>query len=161
MPGRHGGSGYFVEVFADGIHDLTLENRLLKHWLDSGWTVEKIDEWLAARPAGINSFWIKERLRFAQSHGLGDALLQQLSDGVRRNPAMTNALMFLEALIHARQGAERTDLSWFPDVVKPARAIDAGTLAERLQRLDQCIPALAYYQQAIAVPLSCRRECFR
>lgn len=36
-----------VEVFAENISEMTLDNRLLKHLLESGWTVEKIDNWFA------------------------------------------------------------------------------------------------------------------
>lgn len=143
-----------VEVFADHVTDLSLENRLIKHWLASGWTVEQVDDWLAARPAGIQPFWIKERLRFAQSHGRAEALLQRLSDGVRRNPAMTNAVVYLDALLCTRQGGPPPDLSWFGEVVKPARALDAQTLAERLQQLQNWTLAVDYYRQAIAIPLT-------
>jgi hypothetical protein len=144
-----------AEVFAEDATDLTLENRLLKHWLESGWTVEKVDAWLAARPPGIHSFWVKERLRFAQSHGRGEALLQQLSDGVRRNPSnVTTAVVFLDALLYARQGAKPIDLSWLEGVVKPVRALDAKAMADRLQQLANWNLALVYGQQAITTPLT-------
>ncbi len=144
-----------VEVFADNFTELSLENRLLKHFLDSGWTVEQVDEWFAARPKGIHSCWVKERLRFNQSHGRGDALAKQLAEEVRRNPReVTNAIVFLDALLYARQGAQPPDLSWLAGVVRPVRATDARELAERLQQLENWSVALTYYQQAIATPLT-------
>lgn len=143
-----------LELFADQVTDLTLENRLLKHWLDAGWTLEQIDAWFAARPAGVDSFWVKERLRFAQSQGRGEALLQGWADRVRTNPTATNAVVFLDALLYARQGGGPPDLSWLPNVVKPERALEAQALGERLQRLENWAPAVSCYRLAITIPLT-------
>ena len=144
-----------VEVFAESVTDVTLENRLLKHWLDSGRSFEQIDQWFAARPPGIDSFWIKERFRFARIQGRGEELAKQLTDGVRRHPRdVTNAIVFLDALLYAGQTAENVDLSWFEGLIKPQRALDAKALAERLDQLENWRAALTYFQQAIAIPLT-------
>lgn len=45
-----------VEIFADNISELTLENRLVEHFENSGWSVDDIDNWFADMPAGENSF---------------------------------------------------------------------------------------------------------
>ncbi len=143
-----------VELFAENVTELPLENRLLKHGLESGRTVQQIDAWLAARPPGIGSFWIKERLRFAQTHGRGKALLEEWSARVRQDPTVTNALVFLDALLYARQGERPPDLSWFADAVKPTRALEAQALAQQLQQLEAWASAVAYYEQAIAIPVT-------
>jgi len=57
-----------VEIFADNISEIALYNRLLKHLLSSGWTVEQVDAWLAEMPSGRNNFWVTERLRFNMEH---------------------------------------------------------------------------------------------
>lgn len=144
-----------AETFEESVADVTLEDRLLKHWLESGRTIEQIDGWLAARPGHLQPFWVKERLRFAQSHGRGDSLRQSLGDAVRRNPGdLTNAIVFLDALLSAGSDAQPIDLSWFLDRVKPVRALDAKALAERLKQLEQWQAALHYFQHAITIPLT-------
>jgi tetratricopeptide (TPR) repeat protein len=141
-----------IEIFDNRI--TTSPSDLLRHWLDSGRSVEEIDRWFSARPSGIDGFWVKERLRFAQSHGRGQALLEQLADGVRRDPAnLTNALIFLEAMLYAPE-ATKPDLSWFQGLVKPVRAVDAMALADRLRQLQNCTAALTYYEKAITIPLT-------
>jgi tetratricopeptide (TPR) repeat protein len=82
-------------------------------------------------------------------------LLRQLSDAVRQDPKdLAKAVAFLDAVIYARQGTERRDLSWLAGLVKPVPALDAKALGERLQRLENWQPAVVYYQQAIAIPLT-------
>ena len=60
-----------VEVFADNISQVTLDNRLLKHFLESGRSIDDVDRWLKGRPKGKENFWVKERLRFNMEHGRG------------------------------------------------------------------------------------------
>ena len=65
-----------AEVFAANVREMELRNRLLKHMLESGRSVEQIDQWLADKPPGRENFWVKERLRFNVEHGRGDDLVQ-------------------------------------------------------------------------------------
>ncbi len=74
-----------VDIFADNISEISLENRLLKHLLASGWSVEDIDDWLAQKPRGKNSFWIKKRLRFNVEHDRAEELIDQLVAAVRKS----------------------------------------------------------------------------
>jgi len=145
-----------VEVFADNISEICLDNRLLKHFLDSGWTVEEVDRWLADRPEGRDHFWVKERLRFNIAHGRGEPLVQELSDNVRRNPQDIGvAIAFLDVLTDAlHPGYEKRDLSWMTETVKPQLATEAEAIASRLKTLGHWTETLTFYRKAIEMPLT-------
>lgn len=143
-----------AEVFADMVEDLSLENRLLKHWLESGRTVDEIDEWLAEMPH--NGFWIKQRLRFNDANGRGEKLVRQMAESVRSKPDdIEHVLVFLDALIFARQWQRQDrDLSWLPDEIKPNLATQTQQIASRLQTLEQWDLAANFFTRAIEIPLT-------
>ncbi len=145
-----------VETFADNISGIALENRLLKHFQRSGWSVEKVDQWLAAMPPGGESFWVKERLRFNTIHGRGESLVRELADRVKSNPQdIGGAVAFLDGLIYARHtGAEEWDLSWMTEAIRPRLAIEAERIASRLKTLNHWMTATTFYAQAIATQLT-------
>jgi len=145
-----------VELFADDLSDLSLENRLLKHLLDRGWTVDQVDRWLADRPRGKDGFWVKERLRFNTAQGRGEALVKALADGVRAAPAdIPGALVFLDALMGARRGDEaKPDLSWLATTLKPALATQAADLGTRLQTLGDLVTAAGFLRQGVEIPFT-------
>lgn len=145
-----------VEVFADNISEIALDNRILEHFLNSGWTVEKVDEWLAGMPKGGRNFWVKERLLFNMKHGRGDALAGELSDSVREHPEnIENAVAFLDALVYARHsGQQEYELAWMAEAIKPERATQAHDLASRLKHLKNWMTAVTFYRQAIKTELT-------
>ena len=89
-----------ADIFADNISEINLENRLLKHLLASGWSVAGIDNWLAQKPKGKNSFWVKERLRFNVKHDRAEELLDQLA-------AATSLLTLLTAAGPGAPGSQQ------------------------------------------------------
>ncbi len=145
-----------VEVSADRVGKLWLENNLLKHFLESGQSVEEIDAWLAEMPPGRDGFWIKERMRFNMTHDRGEALIRELSMKVRENPAdIEEALTFLDALLHGCQKpGQEGNLGWVARVVEAGSPTEAESVASRLSTLEQWEPASAFYRQAVATPLS-------
>lgn len=145
-----------VEVFADNVSEITLGNRLVKHFLSLGWTVKKVDKWLAGKPKGIQNFWVKERLRFNVGHGCGEALVKELSDIVRNDPAdIEGAVALLDALAYARYtGNENWDLSWMARIINPKLATEAEELASRLKTLRQWQTAIVFYRQAVDTVLT-------
>ncbi|HEY2252402.1 MAG TPA: hypothetical protein VGH74_15120, partial [Planctomycetaceae bacterium] len=146
----------FVDIFADSISDLSLDNRLLQHFQTSGWPVERIDQWLAAKPPGTQNFWIKERLRFNLQNGRGAALLDELADRVRAAPQnVAGAKSFLDVMVAARaQEATATDVAWIAEIVKPELATDASEMASYLVALRAPQSAIVFYRQAIARELT-------
>lgn len=145
-----------VEIFADNISELTLENRLLEHFQESGWGVTNIDNWLANMPVGKNNFWIKERFRFSAKHGEEKQLLQQLTEDLKKEPNdVAKAIAFLDAILYARDYAkDYWDPSWIAEICKPTEATEARSLAERLKRTKKWPAAAKVYRLAIAVPLT-------
>ncbi len=145
-----------VEIFADHAFELSLENRLFKHLLESGWTVEEVDAWLAGMPKGIEGFWVKERLRFNTEHGRGDVLANEWLQRVRANPQdIAGAIAFLDALAYARYAPAKTwDLSWMASSFKPALAIQADEIASRLMQLEQWQVVIELHKQAMDIPLT-------
>ena len=145
-----------VDVFADNLSEIALENRLLKHFLNSGWTVEKVDKWLAGMPKGTQNFWVKERLRFNMEHGRGEALMKELSDSVREDPQnIEGAIEFLDALVYARYaGYEKWELSWIAETIKPKLVTQAENIASRLKILTKWATAIKFYRQAVDIPLT-------
>lgn len=145
-----------VETFAENISEIALHNRLLKHFVRSGWTVREVDRWLADMPKGKRHFWVKERLRFNVKHGRGEAMVLELSDNVRENPQdIAGVVAFLDALIYARRRADETwDLSWMAESVKPQLATEAETIAARLTTLSKWTGAIEFYQQSLDTPLT-------
>jgi len=145
-----------VETFADNISQIALENRLLKHFQEQGWSTEKVDEWLAGMPPGIDSFWVKERLRFNTVHGQEERLVRELTDRLRRNPQdIDGAVAFLDGLIYARHtGTEEWDLSWMTETIEPQLATEAEHIASRLKTLKNWMAATMFYEQAIDTPLT-------
>jgi tetratricopeptide (TPR) repeat protein len=146
-----------VELFAENINtEWLLQYGLLKHFLDSGWSVERVDAWLASRPPGVGGFWVKERLRFNVQQGRGAALEKELADRVRANPKdAPGAIGFLDAMVYAHVAGEGAgDLGWMAETIKPELATDAEALASRLARLKNEKTAIAFYQQAVRIPLT-------
>jgi tetratricopeptide (TPR) repeat protein len=145
-----------VEMFADNVSEIALDNRLLKHLADSGWTTEKIDEWLAGMPKGVNQFWVKERLRFNMANGSGETLLKELMNVARSNPDdIDGAIAFFDAYIYARHGErDKKELAWMGQAFKPKLATQACDFASRFENLNDWETASAFYRQAIEIPLT-------
>ncbi len=144
-----------VEVFAEDIYEIELQNRLIEHFLNSGWSIEKIDNWFAEMPKGKNSFWIKERLTFNVKHDRGEKLIKELSDNIRENPQnIENAIIFLDALINARRNNETWDLSWMSKIIKPKLITQTESIASKLSNLSQPTTAIVFYQYALDMELT-------
>lgn len=145
-----------VETYAETFRDVSLENRLLRHFAEAGWEVDRIDQWLASMPAERNGYWIKERLRFNTQHGRGEPLVRQLIEGVKTHPEdAANAIAFLDALVYSGCDASKTrDLSWMVETVKPRLAMDQMEIAAHLKTLQAHEPAIAFFLQAIETPLA-------
>lgn len=145
-----------LEVFAENVEDVWLENRFLKHWQDAGGSFEEIDAWLAEMPLGRKGYWIKERMRFNEAHGRGDKLLSELTEEVMKNPQnIQGVLVLLDALLYAggRRGYE-WDVSWIATNVKPKLARETERIASRLKNLEQWEAASTFFRRAIATPLT-------
>jgi tetratricopeptide (TPR) repeat protein len=145
-----------VEVFADNISGIALENRLLKHLQTLGWSIEQVDQWLMTMPLGGDGFWVKERLRFNTVHGRSERLIRELTNRVRGNPEdIDGAIMFLDALVYARHTeTEEWDLSWMTEAIRPQLATEAEQIASRLKTLSNWMTATTFYRQAIDAPLT-------
>ncbi len=147
-----------VELFAEDIATIELKYRLFDHFLNSGWTIKEIDNWLAGMPKGQQNFWIKTRLRFNIEHGLGygEILVKELSDGVRENPRdIEGAIAFLDILAGAGlKVKKKVELSWMAETVKPKLATDALRIATGLGSMYQWAAAAEFYKQAIDIPLT-------
>jgi len=145
-----------LEVFAQRVTDVWLENRLLKHWLESGGRFDEIDGWFAEMPAGRKGYWVKERLRFNESQGRGEKLVRELAAGVRENPEdIEGAVVFLDALIHAgNRRREELDLSWVAAAIKPRLGTEAEGIASRLKTLEKWEAASSFFKRAIATELT-------
>ncbi|HEY2882896.1 MAG TPA: hypothetical protein VGJ15_10690, partial [Pirellulales bacterium] len=120
-----------LETFADVVSVGDLENRLIKHFQESGWSVDKIDAWLADKPKGSQNFWIKERLRFNVANHREQLLEKQLADAVRAHPDdVAGALAYLAVLAEVHYDPNTTpDVAWVSEVVKPKLASDASEMA--------------------------------
>lgn len=145
-----------VEVFAENIASIELDYRLLRHFLESGWTVEEVDKWLAAMPTKTQNFWVKARLRFNIKHGQGEVLLIEISNSVRENSQDIERVdAFLDALAYAGvKGEDKIDLSWMAETIRPKLATEARRIASGLKSLYQWTVATGFYQQAIDIPLT-------
>jgi len=145
-----------LEVFAQTVTDIWLENRLLKHWLESGGSFEEIDGWLAEMPAGRKGYWVKERVRFNEAHGRAEKLVRQMAEAVRKNPEdIEGAVVFLDALIYSRdKRRQELDLSWLAEAIKPNLGTQAEGVASRLKTLEQWETASAFFRRVIATPLT-------
>ncbi len=145
-----------VEVFADNVSELNLENRLLEHLLESGRNIEEIDRWLAGMPTGRDGFWIKERLRFSNVHGRAQRLIEELTGHIRRDPNnIEHVIVFLDGLAGARHtGQESWDLSWLPETIHPRLATQMERIASRLQMLAQWQTSATFYRQAVDMSLT-------
>jgi len=164
-----------VEAYADSITDLAVENRLVEHLLRSGWTVERVDRWLAGllprspreKPARSDrwfygrrvtpvEFWSQVRLRFDVDHGLGEARLQELAAAARSRPdELWRTMDLLQGLRYARmRGNAPLDLAWLPGAVRVERATEARDLSEALFALEQWPVALGYAERAATTPLA-------
>ncbi len=145
-----------IELFAENISTVELKYRLLKHFQNSGWTVDEVDRWLDDMPKGKDNFWLKQRLRFKVENGLGDELLKEISNAVRENPEdIEGAIAFLNILAEAGlKGEKRLDLSWMAEIIKPKSATEARGIASGLMNLYQRTEAMKFYRQAIDIPLT-------
>ena len=145
-----------VEIFADHLsYSQLLLEKLLDHRMQSGWTVERVDQWLASRP-DRDGFWFSVRLQFNEKHGRGKLLVREMEASVRRHPEdMRGAINYLHATnwISVEEGETR-DLEWFGELIHPKSALDAGSIAEQLETLQLPEMAAQFYQLAIATPLT-------
>jgi len=143
-----------ADIFADNISDISLENRLLKHLLASGWSIKDIDNWLAQKPRGKNSFWVKKRLRFNVEHDRAAELIDQLATAVRKSPDdISGAIDFLDVLIYSRRD-DQWDVSWVGKTCVPGQALQAAELGDRLKTLEDWNTAAKFYRLAMTMPLT-------
>jgi tetratricopeptide (TPR) repeat protein len=145
-----------LEIFAGTVCDVSLENRLLSYRLENGWSEDRVDRWLADKPAGRENFWIKERVRFNVRRGRGEPLIRDLAEAVRRNPAdVAGAIAFLDILCCARHESRAAwDVSWIAGTVKPGRTTDCEKMASRLKDLACWDAAASCYGCALGIPLA-------
>lgn len=145
-----------VEVFADDVSDLAIENRLLQHFEQAGWSVDEIDRWLADMPPGREGFWIIQRVQFNNIHGRAEQVIRGLQEQIEQNPQdIDAALVFLNALIQARRSeTDRWDLSWMVETVRPRLATQAERIGAKLKELQAWAAAVAFYGRAIDMPLT-------
>jgi len=145
-----------VEIFAENIAEMALENRLIQYFLNSGWTAKKVDTWLADMPPGSDGFWIKQRMRFNNIHGLGDGLINELTENIKRKPDdMDAVILFLDGLIFSRHtGEEQWDLSWMIESIHPTLATDSEKIAARLKTLKEWETAIPFYRLAMETSLT-------
>jgi tetratricopeptide (TPR) repeat protein len=146
-----------VEAFGEVQFDDTVPIQVEKHFLESGWTVDQVDTWLAARPSGWQNFWIKQRLCFNLEHHRGDGLMRELKAPVLADPNNEQAIrLYLDMLTFAKRHLPRQefDMAWFGQAVKPKLAVQAGDIANRIEGLGDWSTSLFFYQQAIEIPLT-------
>lgn len=144
-----------VEVFADNISDISLGN-LTQHLKDSGWSVEKIDTWMSHMPEGKRMYWLRERLQFTIQNDYADALINTITDRIRKNPHDIDfAIVFLDALQRSNQNKiSALDLSWMTNCVKPKLTTDARRLSSYMLSLGQKESAVEFCRQAVNIPLT-------
>ncbi len=145
-----------AEIFSDNISSLALCNGLFDSFEQAGWSVDRVDAWLADRGTGRDGFWVKERLQFNRKHDRGDDLIRDLEQGVNDSPTNAEvAVAFLEAITYAQPFAKGAlNLAWLTQTVKPGLATGASEIAARLEQLADWTNAAFFFRQAIAIPLT-------
>jgi tetratricopeptide (TPR) repeat protein len=146
-----------VEAFAEVMFDDVVVSQLVDHFLKSGWSVEQVDAWLAARPKGRENFWIVQRLRFNLEHGRGEALMQELAVPVRAyldDPQVTRAYLDILCRVKRRLPDQKFDLTWLGQAAKAQSAPEASDIADRIGELRDLETALLFYRRAIDLPLT-------
>lgn len=146
-----------VDAFAAWLDDVDLDNRLIRHMLDSGQTPQQVDAWLAGKPEGKGYFWLRYRLRFNRQHHLGNALENQLIQQIKANPSdVGKAILYLEnQLWTSQQGNEKpVSYDWIVQIVKPTRATDAADLARAFASQGDYVSAVHFGRMAIAMPVT-------
>jgi tetratricopeptide (TPR) repeat protein len=145
-----------IEVFANDIRDVDLEGHLLKDLLKSGWTVDKVDQWMAQLPPGKDNIWVKQRLWFNTRCGRDSLLLKELSDSAHKSPDnIARVISFLDVLVYARSaGKLKYDLTWIADIVKPKLSTEAHDIATRLADLGDYGTAVIFFRSAIDIPIT-------
>jgi tetratricopeptide (TPR) repeat protein len=153
---------HLLEAFEDSIHDVSLQNRLIKHWQEAGWSNGRIDAWLAARGPGYGGYWVMQRVRFRARCGTARALLDQLAETLRAEPAdRARVVLFLDAAAMAHDGAQPPcDLGWMTKTLTGVAPLEASKIAEKLRRLSAHEQAVFFYKRALARPLT-EEEVFR
>ena len=154
-----------LEVFAEnypgkpnafGDYPHRVDDRLLEHLMGTGWTAKQVDEWLAGMCEKGGGGWVSLRVRFGTTHGIEADVVEQVAVRVRRRPQdIEGAVAFLRALTdRGWEGHKGIDLSWMAQAVQPTSATQAADLGGCLQRLRNDSAAAAFYQKAIAAPLT-------
>ncbi len=142
-----------AESFSDNVKRLDAVNGLLKHFLESGWSVEKVDEWLAGLRFGKYNFWLMKRVTFNEEHGRHGVLINELLEKSKQNPGDSQGVFnLLDALIYS--GSKQVDLSWMPETVFPETATDADRIASLLKRISKWNEAITFFRKSIEIPLT-------
>ena len=144
-----------VEIFADKITELELNNCLLKNLLQSGQSVEEIDKWLSNMPEGKNNFWIKQRAQFNIHYGSRVLFIKKITEEIQKNPQnIQKVLLYLESMNYARQhGTININFAWMANTVKPKTAVQARNIANLLKRIKDYKTAIKFYRIAVTTPL--------
>jgi hypothetical protein len=142
-----------AETFAG---NWSLKDGLLKHFLDSGWSVERVDQWLASRPPGQRNFWVKQRLLFNRAYGQEEPLALALADTVKAYPRDSKGVIaFLDILYDVGPTPLREgELSWLVVLAKPDRATEARDIADGLKTIHSYQEAVEFYRRALDIPLT-------
>jgi len=145
-----------VEIFANNITELTLENRLLKHLLHNGHSFEEIDKWLSGMPEGKNDYWIKQWAYFNIYHGNKEKFIKKITENAHENSQnIKKVLLYLEIMnCAADTGITNINFVWMINSVKPKSAVQAKRIASRLKRARDYNTAIKFYQTALTIPLT-------
>ena len=172
-----------AEIFDADIQEMSIGNRLIRHWEDHGildadeidaWLIERIKNAVAAEEDGLTheqqqryrmfgrttpaQSWRTLRLRFLMKQGRAEALLQELEQEVRDNPADSEkAKIYLEMLnlgLDTAEARNSLDLAWMLDLCRIDRATDASHLGQRFEQLQRWHESVAMYRLAYATKVT-------
>lgn len=168
-----------LETFAGQMSEVTVNNRLLKHFEQAGWSTDQIAQWLCRQeeraradakpgkhelmawgvfPSTPTRLWRQVRLRYLSRHDDArlKALLRKMAENVRGNPTDPDkAHGYLEALRETRGGGrELPELCWIVRSCRFEQATDWAAVGEQLQRLEQWSEAAQCFRKAIEKPLA-------
>ncbi len=147
-----------LEIFAETIPPNSgVVEPLVEHFLADGQTVKQVDDWLAAKPAGVDNVWINERLAFLMRNGQGAELEKNLADRARNHPQDGGkAIEYLAAVqfVFPYRQTPQPDLKWMAEVCRPQLATQAVEIAEILRWLKAPETAVVFQRMAIALELT-------
>lgn len=156
-----------LEIFSDNLSSYDGSNScrsLIRHFEKTGWSFEKIDQWLASLSKDKSDVWSRARYEYALENNHGDTLFNERFVYAKDHPEdVKGVISYLDALLTYQRGKPRPkftngSFSWLTKNTQPERPLEMAEIAKRVIQLEDYETSAFFYHLILSTPLAPEEE---